>query len=148
MWHGAAEERGEAGRGGPVPLDVLMDLAAAGVDAVRRIMLEHGIEHEGTGAAVEDRNLGRVDVDVGVVDTQPGQRRHQVFHRGYGRALAAKAGRHPRVAHLARVGVNLDDRGEIGAPENHSGICWCRAQFEIDLQAGVQANTGGTDDGT
>ena len=28
-----------------------MDLAAAGVDAVRRIMLEHGIEHEGTGAA-------------------------------------------------------------------------------------------------
>ena len=38
-------------------------------------------EHEGTGAAVHDRKLGSGDVDVQIVDTEPGERGHQMLDR-------------------------------------------------------------------
>jgi hypothetical protein len=45
--------------------------------------------HEGRGGAVEDRNLGAVDLDHGVVDAAARQRGHDMFDGGDGRAAIA-----------------------------------------------------------
>src|SRR5690606_15978369 len=38
-------------------------------------------EHERAGRAVHDRHLGRGQLDIAVVDAEPGQRREQVLDR-------------------------------------------------------------------
>jgi hypothetical protein len=67
--------------------------------------------HEGGGGAVEDRDLGPVDLDHGVVDAASGQRGHDMFDgRDGGPAITVE----PRAKTALRHAVVA--RGDVGVP--------------------------------
>ncbi len=102
-------------------------------------------EHERTGRAVHDRHFRRGQVDVGVVDAQAGQRRHQVLDRlDLGRAAAQAGAQHGLGDQVGARGY-FDHRVEIDAAEHDAGIHRGRAQGEEHLLAAVQAHAGGAD---
>ena len=103
-------------------------------------------KHERAGAAVHDRHFGGGQVDVGVIDSQPRERRHQMLHGRDAHALTHERGRQARVGHVLRTGTNLDGLGEIDAAENDARVDRRRAQGEINLLARVQPDSRGTDD--
>ena len=133
-----------------VVLDVLHRLLHA-QEAFRRLLfLDAGRlqqKDEGCGAAVEDRDLRGVHIDVEVVDAKPGQRRHQVLDGADLGAATLKSGTHPGVDHGIGVAAELDRRVEIDAAEHDAGIGRGRPQHQIDLAATVQTDAGGTDQG-
>ncbi|MCY1311863.1 hypothetical protein D9M70_622250 [compost metagenome] len=64
-------------------------------------------EHERAGGAVHDRQLGRGQFHVGIVDAQAGHRRHQVLDRLHLGAFAGQAGAQ------RRLGDQLGARGDL-----------------------------------
>jgi hypothetical protein len=70
-----------------------------------------------------------------------------VFDRRNGRAAARQAGGQTRIADGAGIGAYFDRRREVGAAKDDAAVCRRRAQFQIDLQPGVQTDPGCADDG-
>ena len=133
----------------PRPLVAVLDLDALfhADEAFRRVLLLDSSrlqqEHERSGTAVENRNLGRIDVDEQVVDTQPGQRRHQVLD---GRNLDVALGQsrtQARVDNCLRVGNQIDRRIEIDAAKDDAGIRRGRTQYEVHLDPAMQSDASG-----
>jgi len=96
-------------------LDLLADLdvqARHGEGPQPRLMQQH---HEGSGAAVEDRNLGAVHLDPHVVDAQPRERREQVLDGADRDAGAAQGGRVVLAPDVRQRGRDLD--ADVGARE-------------------------------
>ena len=100
----------------------------------------------GPARAVHDRHFRRRQVDVGVVDAEARERRHQVLDRQHLAAVAA-TGRCTSIVSVtssASAGMSTD-RIEVDAAEHDAGIDRGRAQRQIDLLAGVQPDAGGAD---
>jgi hypothetical protein len=79
-------------------------------------------KYERPGASVHDRDLGAGHVDMQIVDSQSGKRRHQVLdgrdsHSRYFRAWKTSACRH-----ITGVGGDRYRLRQIGAMENNTGI--------------------------
>ena len=102
-------------------------------------------EHERTGGAVHDRHFRRGQFDVGIVDAEAGQRRHQVFDGLHLGAIATQAGAQHGFADQVRIGRDFDHRLEVGAAEHDAGVDRCRAQGQEDLLAAMQTDAGGAD---
>ena len=100
-------------------------------------------EDEGTGTAIHDRYLRGTHIHVGVVDSQPGKGRQQVFHGRHPHVAVDQCGREPSVADVVRAGTNLDRLVEIHATKDDAGIRGRRTQRQVHLVARMQANTGG-----
>ncbi|EEF93622.1 hypothetical protein CATMIT_01746, partial [Catenibacterium mitsuokai DSM 15897] len=85
-------------------------------------------EHERAGRAVHDRHFRRGQLDIAIVDAQPGHRREQVLD---GHDLAGAVGQAGAQRGLGdQVGArgHLHHRVEIGAAEHDAGVDRGRAQ--------------------
>ncbi len=127
-------------------LDRLQDLqVATGRVQLNETCCIDGRDEVG-GRAVADRGFGTVDLGDDVVDTQAGQRRHQMFDRGDGRAgaVADHSGQ-------ARIADRIDARrdhwpaGKVGADEDNAGVRRGRAQRQVSRQAAVYADAADAD---
>ena len=98
---------------------------------------------ERRGGTVHDRHLGGVQIDEQVVDAQTGQGGHEVLHRGNARAAMLQSGTHARVADQMRVGLEIDRLGQVGTPENQTGIRRRGAQGDVHLLPGMQPDASG-----
>ncbi|GHB30923.1 hypothetical protein GCM10009038_32180 [Salinicola rhizosphaerae] len=79
-------------------------------------------EHERAGAAIHDRYFRRAELDIGVIDAQPGKGRHQVLDRtDFGTAVGQRRAE-VRVGHAGGVRRNLDDRIKIGTHEDDARV--------------------------
>jgi hypothetical protein len=135
------------------PLVAVLDLddLPDAQEALRRVLfLDAGrleqIDERG-GRSVEDGDLFRIDLHMGVVDAQPGQRRHQVFDGAQPGAILFEAGRHAGVAHGKRIGLDIHDRIQIDALEHDAGVRRSGTQDERHLAAGMEADAGGANQG-
>ncbi len=95
-------------------------------------------KHERTGGSVHDRQLGRGQLHVGVVDAQAGHGRHQVLDRLHLGAFAGQARAQGGLGDQLRAGGNLHHRLQVGAPEHDAGVHRRRTQRHVDLFAAVQ----------
>ena len=93
----------------PVPhLDTATDANEAlgrGLDFHARRLDE---KHERTGAAVHDRHFRRTQVNIGVVDAEPGQGRKQVLDGGYPHLPVDESRGEPRITDILGTGQHLD----------------------------------------
>ena len=96
-------------------------------------------------ASIHDRDLGTGNVDVQIVDSQPGKRRHQMLHRRDSSSVLFQRRRQARVADIASVSGYRYRFGQIGAVENNAGIRRRGAQHHLDAYASVQTNPGRLD---
>src|SRR4030095_4299776 len=78
--------------------------------------------HEGRGAAVHDGQLGAVDLDAGVVDAEPEERREQVLDGADAGLTAPERGREAGRRDLARARGNLDGRLAVGPDEGDAFV--------------------------
>ena len=97
---------------------------------------------EGGGGAVHDRNFRTFDLDDGVIDTEAGQSRHQVFDRGDRHAVII--GDRGAEANLVDVfgpgGDAIVAIADIGADENDTGAGTGRLQHHADPLTGVKTD--------
>ena len=103
-------------------------------------------EHERAGRAVHDRHFGRGQVDIGVVDAQAGQRRHQVFdgHAPWRRRRDRPVHRVVSLTSSASAGISTT--GSRSTRRNTMPLSTGgRTQGEVDLFAAVQSHAGGAD---
>jgi hypothetical protein len=103
-------------------------------------------EHERRRTAIHDRDLGRCQVDMQVVDSETRERRHQVLDGRDPHALVLEARGQAGVLHDVRTGRDVDRLGQVDAVEDDPGTRRRRTQREEHLLAGVQADAGGADD--
>ena len=136
----------------PRPLVAVLHLDAA-QDAKeflrRRLLLDARLldeEDKRRRAAVHDRQLGRVELDVGIVDAEPAERRHQVLDGVDLRFALDQGGGEARLAHELGARGNLHHRLEIDAAEHDAGIHGGGPQRHADLAACMQADAGGADE--
>ena len=97
-------------------------------------------QNERRGAAVHDRQLGGVEVDIDVVDAEPAERGHQMLDGVDLHAVAHQARRQAGFADRFGARGNIDRRGQVDAPEHDAGFGRRRAQGEADFLSGVQAD--------
>jgi len=126
-----------------------LDRPADAEEALRRaLLLEAGRlqqEHERRGAAVHDRHFRPREVDVEIVDPEPGERGHQVLDGGHLSPAALERAAQARVAHRLGARADVDRRREIDPAEDDAGVARRGTQRHDDLAAGVQADSGGLD---
>ena len=70
-------------------------------------------EDKRSGTAIHDRNLRGGKFHIGIVNTQAGQCRHQVFYRGDGSLTIPERSREARISYIFRPGGDFNDRIEI-----------------------------------
>jgi hypothetical protein len=135
----------------PRPLVCVLDFHAAHDPQEflgRRLLLDAGLldqQRERRGAAVHDRQFGRVQVDIGIVHAQAAERGHEVLHGMDLHPAADERRGEARLADQLGPRRNIHRRGKVDAPEHHAGVDRSRTQAHADLLAGVQADAGGTD---
>ena len=103
-------------------------------------------EHEWPGRTVHDRHFRCGQIDHGIVDTEAGQRRHQVLDGLHLDAVAAQAGAERGLADQHCAGGQVHRRIEVDAAKGDPGVDRCRTQGQEDLFTAVQADAGGADD--
>ncbi len=72
-------------------------------------------DDEGRGAAVENRNLGAVHLDEGIVHTQPVERRQEMLHRVHADPVASEGRR--VVLFAQAVEPRRDQDSDVRPPE-------------------------------
>ncbi|MNJ67630.1 hypothetical protein D3C77_638190 [compost metagenome] len=75
-----------------------------------------------------------------VVDTQAGQCRHQVLHRGNADVALLQDRRHARIAHAGGLRRQVHDFRQVHSVENNARIGLCRSQSEFYPPSGVDAD--------
>src|SRR5690606_35243452 len=103
-------------------------------------------EHEGTGTAIHDRDFGRRQLDVGVVDAQACHGRKQVLDGVHLDVTIDQGGRHGGLTDILGAGGDFHDRIQIGATEHYPGVHRGRLEGQVYLLPRVQADAGGSDD--
>ena len=98
--------------------------------------LDH--EHERTGAAVHDRHLLGAHVNIGIVDTESGQRGEQVLHRGNTGAVADQRRGQPGAAHVGHLRRDLRRGVMVDTAEDDTRVGRCRAYGDVGFLAGMQ----------
>ena len=100
------------------------------------LLLDAGLlqeKHERRGAAIHDGDFGAVEVDMAIVDSQAGERGHQVLDRvDLGLALD-QAGAQPRLAHQVGPRRHVGRRREVETAKDDPGIGLRRPQREANL---------------
>ncbi|MNT91734.1 hypothetical protein D3C72_2328830 [compost metagenome] len=66
-----------------------------------------------------------------VVDSQAGQRRHEMFHGRHADIALLQHGRHAGVAHAHGLGRQVDDLRQVYAVKDDARVRLCRAQGEL-----------------
>jgi hypothetical protein len=104
-------------------------------------------EHPRGRAAVQHGELGRIDLDHGVVDSEAAQRGHQVLDRADRDAVlvgddGAEAGIDDRIP-ARRDGGALGR--DVGPHDHDPGVGGSRAKLQRDLGAAVKADAGAGD---
>ena len=103
-------------------------------------------KHEWTRAAVHDRHFRRAQVNVTVVDAQPGQSRKQMFDGGDADVPVHQGGGQARVADVVGPGGNLDRLFQVDPSEHDTGIRQGRPQCHVNLLPRMDAHARGADD--
>ena len=101
-------------------------------------------EYEGASAAIHDRDFGRGELDVGVIDAQASHGREQVLHRVHFDVTVDQCGRHSGFANVFRASRNLHHRVQVGTHKHDAGVDRCRLEGQVYLLPGVQTYTCGT----
>ena len=101
-------------------------------------------EHEARRTAVHDRDRGRVDIDIAIVDTQTRQCAHQVLDRRNPHVVAPDRGRHARIDNDVWAQRDVDCWLQIDATEHDPCVGARRTQYQFDLGATVQADADGS----
>src|SRR5215831_9463986 len=76
----------------------------------RRLLLDPcGLDqkHEWSRASIHDRHLGAREIDVGVVDPEPCERRHQMLDRGDLDSTVLQCAAQARIADFERIGAHI-----------------------------------------
>ena len=102
-------------------------------------------EYERSSATIHDRDFGRGELDVGVIDAQASHGREQVLHRIHFDVTVDQCGRHRGFANVFRACRNLHHRVEVGTTKHNAGVDRRRLEGQVYLLPGVQTYTCGTD---
>ncbi|MNF74254.1 hypothetical protein D3C84_562820 [compost metagenome] len=102
-------------------------------------------KYEGSSAAIHDRNFGRGELDVGVIDAQASHGREQVLYRVHFDVTVDQCRRHSGFANVFRASRNLHHRVQVGTNKHDAGVDRRRLEGQVDLLPGVQTYTCGTD---
>ncbi len=118
-------------------------------ELLRRILLFNARrlnqEDKRAGAAVHDGHFRPIDFDMAVIDTQPRERRHQVFDGGDFIAVFDEGRRKLGFPHIKGMAGNFNRLRQINPVKDDAGIRRRRAQRQTNLLARVQANAGRSD---
>ncbi|KAI1695563.1 diguanylate cyclase, GGDEF domain-containing protein [Ditylenchus destructor] len=88
-------------------------------------------EYEGSSAAIHDRDFGRGELDVGVIDAQASHGREQVLHRVHFDVTVDQCGRHGGFANVFRASRNLHHRVQVGTHKHDAGVDRCRLEVRV-----------------
>ena len=102
-------------------------------------------EHERTRAAVHNRDFGRRQFDIGVIDTQAGKRRHQMLDGGNLDTTRFECRGKAGIGNVIGAGAYFNRILEIDATKDDPGIDRGRPQGEVDFFACVESYAGGAD---
>ncbi len=95
----------------------------------------------GRGAAVHHRHFRAVELDHGIVDLEPGQRRHQMLDGGDRQPFTViEPGAERLLDGVAPAGLDLG-AGAVAAAEDDAGIGRGRMQRHADPPSGMQRHT-------
>jgi len=92
-------------------------------------------------APVADRRLIGVDLDIHVVDADPGDRRQDVFDRVDGDAVDANGGAARHIDHVIHIGLDGRTVGQIDAVEGHAAPRFRGFEGDGGQIPGMQADT-------
>ena len=97
---------------------------------------------KGVRTAVHHRDLGRVNLDIEVVDPHPGQRGREVLNgRDTDTGFVDQSGTEHGIAHLIGIGWQLHHRIQVGTQVNDPCVHRRRTERHGDFPARMQADT-------
>ena len=100
---------------------------------------------KGSGRAVEDGNLGSVNLDLGVVDAEAGQRGHEVFNSSDPGAVDAEGGGVEGALDVLADCRDADPGEFVGADEDDAVVGGRRIEADVDEFAAMDAYPAATD---